>query len=85
MENESSIKHEYLAGEVFAMSGAKPEHSLITSEVIVELGLLTRKGSCRTFDSNQRIHIPASGLCTYADAVTISEFGPMITPRAASP
>jgi Uma2 family endonuclease len=36
-ERESSLKHEYLNGEIYAMAGGTPEHALICSNVIGEL------------------------------------------------
>jgi Uma2 family endonuclease len=67
MEAESSIKHEFVDGEVFAMAGAKPAHNQLAAAAMVALGLLVRGGRCRVFNSDQRIYVPATGLCTYAD------------------
>ncbi|MFO0610048.1 MAG: Uma2 family endonuclease [Polyangiales bacterium] len=67
MEDRSAIKHEYLDGEVFAMAGAKPEHNDIAAALTVALGVMVRGRGCRAFNSDQRIHVPATGLYTYPD------------------
>lgn len=67
MENESPIKHEYCNGEVFAMSGAKPLHNRIATSASGILWAASRGSSCGGFNSDQRIHIPSTGLYTYAD------------------
>ncbi len=66
-EDASPNKHEYFNGEVFAMAGARPGHNQIASNMLVALGALLRGRRCRTFNSDQRIHVPATGLYTYAD------------------
>jgi Uma2 family endonuclease len=66
-ENASHEKHEYYKGEIFAMSGPKVPHNIISVNI---LGILKQKlkgKSCRPFNSDQRIHIPENTLFTYPD------------------
>lgn len=67
MEAQSPIKHEFLDGEVFAMAGAKPEHNQLAASLLGALVALTRGGSCRAFNSDQRIYVRETGLYTYPD------------------
>lgn len=67
MEAGSSIEHEFLNGEVFAMAGAKPGHNQIAASALVALGLLARGRGCRVFNSDQRIYVVETGLYTYPD------------------
>jgi Uma2 family endonuclease len=67
MEARSAIKHEFLDGEVFAIAGATPEHNDVAAAATVALGVLVRGRRWRVFNSDQRIHIPATGLYTYPD------------------
>jgi Uma2 family endonuclease len=67
MENASSEKHEYYKGEVFAMSGAKLTHNIITKNLLISLAIKLKGKSCRPFGSDQRIHIEANTLFTYPD------------------
>jgi Uma2 family endonuclease len=48
-EENSPIRHEYVAGEVFAMSGATARHNLIISNLIQGLRSAARKRGCRVF------------------------------------
>jgi Uma2 family endonuclease len=61
-------RHQYYRGEVFAMSGGSPAHSLIIANVIRELGLRLKGKPCRVYDSNLRVRVPRTTLYTYPDA-----------------
>ncbi len=71
LERAAAYKSEYYAGEVFAMAGSTPEHSLITANVLRELGNLLKGRPCAPYDSNLRIRVSASGLYTYPDASVV--------------
>lgn len=66
-ENASATKHEYFDGDIFAMAGTQPLHNRVASNVLGGLGSLSRGRGCGTFNSDQRIYIPRTGLYTYAD------------------
>ena len=70
MEETSLERHEYFNGEVFAMAEGTPDHAVIASNLIREIGLALRGTGCRILGSDLGIKLP-SGLYTYADA-TIS-------------
>ena len=67
LEEASSEKHEYYKGEVFAMSGAKVPHNVISRNLLIALGLKLKGKSCQPFGSDQRIHIEKNTLFTYPD------------------
>ncbi len=67
MENAATEKHEYYQGEIFAMSGPKVPHNIITSNLQSYLGQKLRGKSCRPFGSDLRIHIEKNTLFTYPD------------------
>jgi Uma2 family endonuclease len=70
LEDESSVRHEYFDGEIYAMAGGSPDHAALAAAVIGILrGQLPR--GCRTFTSDLRIRIAASGLTTYPDAAVV--------------
>ena len=71
MENAATEKHEYYKGEIFAMSGAKLQHNIITTNVLVGLGNKLAGKPCRPFGSDMRIHIPKNTLFTYPDISVI--------------
>jgi Uma2 family endonuclease len=68
LERESVEKHEYRDGEILAMAGGSPNHSLITANFIRELGNVLKGKPCRVYDSNLRVLIPRTPLYTYPDA-----------------
>ncbi|MBL7740292.1 MAG: Uma2 family endonuclease [Chitinophagaceae bacterium] len=67
LEKESAEKHEYYQGEIFAMSGSKVPHNVITINLTVLLGQKLKGKSCQPFNSDQRIYIPENSLFTYPD------------------
>lgn len=67
LEAANPHKHEYLGGEIFAMAGARSSHNLVATNLLAVLGALLRGKGCKPFNSDQRIHIPSTGLYTYAD------------------
>jgi len=69
LENESSIRHEYLDGEIYAMAGGTPDHAALAAAMI---GLLRAciPPSGRVFTSDLRIRT-SSGLSTHPDAAVI--------------
>ena len=67
MENASPEKHEYYQGEVFAMSGAKIPHVIITDNILTALKQKLKAKLCQPFGSDLRIHVEANTLFTYPD------------------
>src|SRR4249920_1058519 len=66
LEEESSVRHEYLDGEIYAMAGGTPDHAAIAAVVIGLLRPQLPRG-CRVFTSDLRVRIPSTGLSTYPD------------------
>ena len=60
-------KYEYHNGEIFAKSGAKVSHNIISVNLLALLSHKLKGKSCRPFNSDLRIHIPANSLFTYPD------------------
>jgi Uma2 family endonuclease len=57
-ELETGIKHEYIDGDIYAMSGGTDKHSVIIHNIGVEIGLQLRKSkTCQGYDSNMRVKI----------------------------
>ncbi len=66
-EELATEKHEYHNGRIYAMSGGSLNHSLITLNIAREIGNRLMGTKCRTYSSDLRIYIEASGLSTYPD------------------
>lgn len=71
LERESLEKHEYFDGEMFAMAGTSEEHANISSNINISLGVQLKKRSCKSYQSDLRVHIPATGLYTYPDVLVV--------------
>src|SRR5579862_2344742 len=67
LEDEAEFKSDYYKGEIFAMSGGTANHSLIAVNIAREIGNRLEGGPCRTFNSDLRLKIAATGLRTYPD------------------
>jgi Uma2 family endonuclease len=66
-ENASPSKHEYFAGEVYAMAGGSPRHNDIAMNISRVLSTQLVGKPCRARGSDQRIEIGENGLETYPD------------------
>jgi Uma2 family endonuclease len=70
-ERASEFKHEYVDGEIFAMTGGSGEHSLIIASTIIALGIQTRGGSCRVFSNDIRVRASLVGSYFYPDVAIV--------------
>lgn len=59
-EQTTGIRHEYLDGEIFAMSGGSENHSLITANALITLGQALRPLPCRVYSSDLKVKISNS-------------------------
>jgi Uma2 family endonuclease len=71
MERQSEEKHEYLDGEVFAMTGTSLRHNDIVWNVAGILYSQLRGRPCRASVGDMRIQVDATGLYTYPDIVVV--------------
>ena len=68
-EETALDRHEYLEGEVFAMSGASPRHSPISTNLVAEIRLQSKSTECRVRSGDMRLRTSPTGLYSYADVV----------------
>jgi Uma2 family endonuclease len=57
LEAESRTRHEYIAGEIFAMTGVSREHNLIAVNVLTAFSNHLRGGPCKTFMSDFKVRL----------------------------
>ena len=67
IERAADFKSEFFDGEMFAMSGGTPMHSLIATNLARETGNQLKGRPGVPFNSDLRLKIVATGLWTYAD------------------
>jgi Uma2 family endonuclease len=70
LERGAEFKSEFHDGRMFAMSGGSPDHSLISTRMLVLLDRQLPPG-CLAFNSDLRINIPSSGTYAYPDCSVI--------------
>jgi Uma2 family endonuclease len=70
-ERRAEGKHEFLNGEIFAMSGAGRRHGLVALNVAALLHAQLKGRSCEVFASDMRVQVKATGLYTYPDVVVV--------------
>jgi Uma2 family endonuclease len=66
-EEQQLEKHEYIDGEVYAMSGGSKNHSLISVRFITLFSNHLEGGSCETGNSDLRVNIVETTNYTYPD------------------
>lgn len=70
LERDSSVKHEFSRGEIYAMAGGTPEHASLAGAIIRLVGNQLPAG-CRVYTSDLRVRVVAADLGTYPDATVI--------------
>ena len=70
-EEHSKIRHEYVDGAAFAMSGASVAHERIRQRLVMAFGTHLIGGPCQVFSSGMQLVIrrEASEICYYPDVM----------------
>jgi Uma2 family endonuclease len=66
-EEQQLVRHEYIDGEVYAMSGGTIDHSDIAGNFLVLLKAHLRGSGCKTLNSDARVNILESSHYVYPD------------------
>ena len=77
LERQAETKSEYYAGELFAMAGGSPEHSLIAANVTGSLWLQLRESPCTLYNSDMKVRSTAEHFA-YPDLTVVcgaAEYG----------
>jgi Uma2 family endonuclease len=73
-EEQQLCRHEYINGEVYAMSGGTVNHSDIAGNLLILLKTHLRGSGCKTLNSDARVNIVESTNYVYPDiSVTCNE------------
>jgi Uma2 family endonuclease len=71
MDRNSSVKHEFAFGEIYAMGGASARHVEIVGNLVRELGNQLRQRPCRVYATDLRLCVDASHRYTYPDLAVV--------------
>jgi Uma2 family endonuclease len=71
LERHSEIRHEFLDGTVYAMSGGSPTHSAICFNLATTLGVQLRGTRCKGFSSDMKVRAGDASLYAYPDLTVV--------------
>lgn len=72
-ERKATTKHEYLKGQIIAMSGASRANSFITGDIFGELRDQLKGHKCEVHSSDMRVSIHSTNSYFYPDVVVACE------------
>lgn len=72
-ERQSTQRHEYQAGQVFALDGGSQQHNLIVTNIVAELRTQLRKSPCTVYPSDMQVKAHQTGLYTYPDVIVVCD------------
>ncbi|MBK1718035.1 Uma2 family endonuclease [Thiocystis violacea] len=68
-EQSRDIRHEYVAGELFAMAGAGEVHNRIAGNLFFHIRLVTRGTPCGVFMTDMKVRVDSHDAFYYPDVV----------------
>lgn len=71
LERSTEVRHDFLDGEVFAMTGASYAHNVVVANIVGELRNQLRSGPCTVVANDQRVRAGLGRLYTYPDIVVV--------------
>ena len=79
-EETQAERHEYIAGEVFAMVGVRQSHNLATGNLYSSLRQLLKGSPCRVFVEAVKTRVEAADCFFYPDVVVTCDPRDRLTP-----
>lgn len=73
LERASSERHEFVEGEIFAMTGASRKHNLLSGNSFAALHGQLKDRPCEIYNNDMRVKINADGAYVYPDIVAVCE------------
>ena len=64
----SELRHEFIAGDVYAMGGGTSEHAVVASNIILAAGMRLRGAPCRVIGADLRVQAIGDESYFYPDA-----------------
>ena len=72
MERESTVRHEYVGGQLYAFAGASEAQNLIATNLIAALAVAARGTSCRVYPSDMLLRA-ADQVLYYPDIMVVCD------------
>ncbi len=67
LERKAGHKSEYLDGQIYAVAGASPSHSVITVNLSGEVYAQLRGSKCQAYSNDTKVRTSQTGLYSYPD------------------
>lgn len=71
MEQRAPVRHEYVGGMIFAMTGAFFAHALIVRNLVAALDRHLRGGPCHVLPGDMRVRVDAASAFYYPDVLVV--------------
>lgn len=71
LERKAEYRSQYVAGEIFAMAGAQPQHIVINGNIIGMLYNAFRGRPCQAYFTDLRVRVKTGDLWTYPDVAAL--------------
>lgn len=71
LELQAEYKSQYVAGEIFAMAGAQPEHVALVTGIAAMLYQRFRGRPCQVYSADLRVRVKPGELWTYPDVAAL--------------
>jgi len=75
LEQEQDQRFEYIAGEIFAMTGGTERHALISASTIAAMFNALRDKPCRVYGADMKLRIAEHDKFCYPDVMVLCEEG----------
>ena len=85
LELKAEYKSQYVAGEIYAMAGAQPEHVALAANLTGMLYTQFRGRPCQVYSSDLRVRVKPGDLWTYPDVAALCSpprFETMVNPHS---
>jgi Uma2 family endonuclease len=71
IERQAAYRSEYLNGVIYAMAGASPEHTTITDNLTMEIGIRLKGTPCQGISQDRIVQVGEQGLYAYPDYLIV--------------
>src|SRR5271156_6653396 len=68
-EERAALRHEYVDGRIFAMTGATRRHNIIAGNIYSMLRSHVRGSRCRAYVSDVKVHVESTNSFYYPDVM----------------
>ena len=72
LEEHSTVRHEYVGGDLYAQAGASESHNLIVSNIHGHLWTATRDTNCRVYANDMKLQAAADAMY-YPDLMVVCD------------